>query len=81
MAIDFIFFIDIILNFFMGYYDSNEELVDSRPKIIKSYLKTWFIIDIVSIFPISMILNTASYSSLARIARLPKLYRLIRIFK
>jgi len=38
-------------------------------------------VDLVSIFPISQIMNTDDYSSLARIARLPKLYRLIKVFR
>ena len=28
--VDFIFFIDIILNFFMAFYNSDEEVVDDR---------------------------------------------------
>ena len=47
------FAIDMILNFFMAYYDGTDDIVDDRRKIACRYLRTWFIIDSVSIFPIS----------------------------
>ena len=78
-VMDFVFFVDIILNFFMAYYDDEDEIVDCRCTIAKSYLKTWFTIDFIAIIPISIILRTDNYNSLARIARLPKLYRLIKM--
>ena len=43
------------------------------------YLRTWFTIDLVAVIPVSLILKTGSYNSLARLARFPKLYRLIKI--
>lgn len=79
--IDFFFGADMILNFFMAYYDASEDIVDNRSKIACRYIKSWFIVDLISIFPISQIMNTDDYSSLARIARLPKLYRLIKVFR
>ena len=36
-------------------------------------------IDLVAVIPVSFILQTGNYNSLARIARFPKLYRLIKI--
>ena len=52
-----------------------------RWRIAKSYLKSWFFIDIISILPISQFIEVGDYASLARITRLPKLYRLIKITK
>jgi hypothetical protein len=47
-----------------------------------SYLRTWFLIDIVSVIPLNEFFdNGGGYNKLARIARLPKLYRIIRIIK
>lgn len=65
----------------MAFHNRNEELIDDRKRIAITYLKTWFIIDLISILPMNYIIETNDYSSLARIARLPKLYRLVRIFK
>ena len=79
--VDFIFAVDIFLNFFTAYFDLDDELVVSRCAIAKNYITGWFFIDFVSIFPVNLILQTKDYSSLTRIARLPKLYRLIKMAK
>ena len=79
--VDFSFAIDIVLNFFMAFYDSSDDIVDKRSTIACNYLRFWFYIDVVSIIPFNQILQTSDYSSLVRIARLPKLYRLFKIFK
>ena len=49
---DFIFGVDIIINFFSAFEDSNDELILSRKIIACSYLKTWFTIDFISIIPV-----------------------------
>ena len=79
--IDGIFCCDIIMCFFTGFEDENEELVHDRKEIAMAYVYSWFFIDVISIIPLSEFLETSDYASLARIARLPKLYRLIRMFK
>lgn len=80
--VDVLFFIDIILNFFMAYYDSSDEIVDDRKLIAFSYLSRWFFLDLISIIPISFILDTnRNFNTLARVSRLPKLYRLIRVLR
>ena len=48
-------------------------------KIAKHYLRTWFAIDLIAVIPVSLILKTGNYNSLARVARFPKLYRLLKI--
>lgn len=65
----------------MAYYDQYEVVVDSRTRIAYTYLKGWFIVDTISILPISYFFNIDNYSSLARMTRLPKLYRLVKLFK
>ena len=79
--VDFTFAIDIVFNFFTAYFDEEEEIVLSRKLIAKNYVKGWFFIDLISIFPVNLILQTKDYASLTRIARLPKLYRLIKMAK
>ena len=44
-------------------------------------MRSWFLIDLISVMPFSYVLQTSDFASLARIARLPKLYRLIKMFK
>lgn len=54
-VIDSIFIIDVILNFFTAYEDENGELITERNLIAKNYMKTWFIVDLVSSVPITLI--------------------------
>ena len=79
--IDCIFGVDLLLNFFFAYYDNQDDIVDSRKRIAMSYLKGWFFIDLLTILPISQILNTSDFGNLSKIARLPKLYRLIKVLR
>jgi hypothetical protein len=54
-VIDFSFLIDIILTFFTAYYDEpNFTEVDNYKDIAISYLKGWFIFDVLSIFPFEL---------------------------
>lgn len=53
MTIDSLFCLDVILNFFTAFEDENGELVVSKEKIAKYYLKSWFLVDLVSSIPIS----------------------------
>ena len=82
VCVDVIFALDVAVNFISTYYDSDDNLVTDRKKIASKYLRGWFVIDTVSILPLSHILSIGKdYASLARLARLPRLYRLIKIAK
>lgn len=78
-----ILFVDIIINFFSAYVDNEDNIVKNRKRIVKTYLKTWFIIDLLSVLPINYFFQqtTAKYNALLRLSRIPKLYRLIRLTK
>ncbi len=79
---DVLFGIDIVVNFFSAFESANDELIHNRRVIARTYLKSWFAVDILSILPVSAFVNNSSdYTSLARLARLPRLYRLIKMFK
>jgi hypothetical protein len=49
--IDFFYILDLFLNFFIGYYNFEEQFITYFIYIILNYLKTWFIIDLISAFP------------------------------
>jgi len=51
-TIDVIFGLDIIIIFFSAYYDNNDDIVFSKKKIAVRYLKGWFLIDFLGVFPI-----------------------------
>lgn len=48
---DITFAVDIIASFVSSYYDEDFYVVDDLKIISCNYLRTWFIIDIVAIFP------------------------------
>lgn len=45
--VDAMFILDIIVNFFSAYYDSENNLILDNKKIALKYLKGWFIIDFI----------------------------------
>ena len=49
--IDIVYLIDLILNFFMAYYDKEENLIVNHKKIILYYIFGWFIVDLISFLP------------------------------
>ena len=53
----------------------------NHKKIIKKYLQSWFIIDIISVIPLNNVFKSGKYSGLTKISKLPKLYRLIKLTK
>ena len=81
ILIDIFLAIDIVLTFFSAYTDEEENLVKNHKKIIKKYLKSWFIIDIISVLPLNNLFKNGKYSGLTKISKLPKLYRLIKLTK
>ena len=81
ILIDILLAIDIVLTFFSAYTDEEENLVKNHKKIIKKYLKSWFIIDIISVLPLNNVFKSGKYSGLTKISKLPKLYRLIKLTK
>lgn len=54
LIIDSFFTVDILLNFNTGFY-RNGILIMSRRMIILEYLKSWFVIDLISTIPYSLI--------------------------
>jgi hypothetical protein len=57
LIIDFLFLMDIFINFFSAYEDQDLRIQDDRKLIVKNYLRGWFIIDIVAILPIETLLD------------------------
>jgi len=54
-ALDFLFIIDMILNFFSAIENDHGEITVDRKKIALIYLKSWFFIDLTSSIPITLI--------------------------
>ena len=86
--IDLSFFIDLILTFFLVYTDTEKgRIVENHREIAAHYIKTWFFVDLISILPIEVVINsimkrqTAKLNSLARVSRIVKLYKIARFFR
>lgn len=57
-AIDFLFLIEIIINFNTAFENNLLEIEDDRKAIFLNYIKLWFFIDFFSIFPFELILKS-----------------------
>jgi len=78
--IDILFLIDIIIIMNSVYYDNDYNLVDDRKMIALTYLKGWFLIDIMAILPFDMIISASSKNvKMVRIARIGRFYKLIKL--
>ena len=48
LLVDFLFFIDVIINCYLAFIASDNKLVTDRKIILTNYLKTWMILDILA---------------------------------
>lgn len=78
-VIDILFFADIIIIFNTAIYDAYFTYVISRKTIAGNYLRGWFTVDFMAIFPFQLLVDTSSMNSLFRIARISRLYKLIKL--
>lgn len=94
LTADFLFFIDIFINFLSAFERPGTGIFEIRASYIaKDYLKSWFFIDVVACIPIpafegiiglftdAVDEDSASMSKLARLPRIYRVVRIIRIFK
>ena len=77
--IDFLFLIDIIVNFFSAYYNNKYILIDKWSAIACNYLKGWFFIDLVSIIPFNLFSGGQNYGKLVWLTKLNWLYKLVKL--
>ena len=70
--INIAFTVDMILTFFMAYYDYEYILIDTKREIAWNYLKTWFSIDFISVFPFDLVFQTSNFAILARLSKIPR---------
>jgi hypothetical protein len=63
---DGIFFLDILYSFNLSFMDDDFNFVHDRKRIACVYLKTWFLIDVISIFPFELALRESQESGLSK---------------
>jgi hypothetical protein len=73
------FAIDIVIIFNAAYYTEDFDIIEDRKKISITYLKGWFLVDIIAIIPFDVILNSGQYNGLARVVRIGKLQKLFKL--
>lgn len=80
--IDFIFALDLILNFFTPIY-KNHRFLKSHKKIALRYLRVWFWLDLLTIIPFDVIFHNERQAGqfLLSFINMPKLYRMFRLLK
>jgi len=80
-AVESCFYLDFILSFFQGYHDVEEQKkVFEFRKIAIKYLKGWFVIDFISIFPFQVLSSSNSrHSQVFKLFRLPRMLRMIKL--
>ena len=85
IVLDCIFGIDIIVMFFSAFHDDEFHLIDELKPIAMNYLRGWFLIDFLAIFPFDSLITSKNASStedingIVRIARLGRMYKLIKL--
>ncbi len=60
------FLFDIIVNLFT-VIEINGKEIDSLKEIVLDYVKGWFFIDVLTIFPWDLILQTSNFSLVAKL--------------
>lgn len=85
--LDILFFMDLISNFFIAYYDVRGVLHSHPAKIWKNYMEGWFWLDLVACVPeelwsllFTLMLGGGSGSG-KHIARLPRMYKILKLSK
>ena len=85
LVINILFGIDIIVIFFTAFYNDDFVLIDDLSLIAKQYLKGWFLLDLLAIFPFEWLTPQESSTTqtdingVTRIARLGRMYKLIKL--
>ena len=81
---DGIFLIDIVFNFFTAFYDNDTILITDRRIIAAKYLKSWFLIDLISrslkyIYIIYIYIYSLPFQAFDSSIKMNKTFRLFRI--
>lgn len=93
--VDFMYTVDLVLNFFMAFEDKDKKLETRMKMIAVNYFQTWFPLDFLACIPFQYLepgsLNTGNSEqaassrdesgNLARLAKLPRMYKLLKIVR
>jgi CRP-like cAMP-binding protein len=92
IVIELLFIIDLVSNFFIAYYDFNEDLVVNSRQICMYYLTDGFIVDLLAAIPFTIalclfnsprelnLIHVGRLNKLAKFSRALRLTRLVKVF-
>lgn len=82
-CVDTLFGIDIVIIFNSAFYDDDFKLTDQYKQIACYYVKGWFFLDLLAIFPFNFFVTNISnnINEMARIFRLGRLYKLVKLLR
>jgi len=81
-----IFFVDIIINFNLAYYDKQSRIVFARRDIARNYVRCMFWVDLIGVFPFYFIAlqitgEMGNESQLTQNLGLLRLFKLVRVHR
>jgi len=85
--IDTIFLIDMVLQFFLAYYDEEDDIwIYENRQICMNYLGSWFVVDFLGVLPFDILGIVFDHDNLdklkiIRIVKLLRLAKLLRVLK
>ncbi|KAG7393278.1 hypothetical protein PHYPSEUDO_011283 [Phytophthora pseudosyringae] len=75
------FAVDVVLNFFTGYYDEDVLVYELR-RIRQRYIRSWFLFDVASTVPLDQFLQVVTKASSSLLTlKLIRVFRLFRLLK
>ena len=77
--VDFLFFIDIILQSQCCYYEKSQ-LITNRWLILKRYVFGWFLIDLITVFPFEFMFNYLDFQKISFLGGF-KFLRILRLLR
>ena len=80
IILDILMGIDIIITCFTAFIDEDERIVKNHKKIIVTYLKSTFLLDLFSILPF-WLLDNGQKTGILKLTSLPKIHRLLKTCK
>ncbi|XP_032232878.1 potassium voltage-gated channel subfamily H member 1 isoform X2 [Nematostella vectensis] len=83
MIVDWLFIADIVLNFHTTYVGKDGEIIDDPRLIRLNYLKTWFVLDLVSSLPYGVLYfipkSEMEQTEIANLLSFLRVFRLLRL--
>jgi CRP-like cAMP-binding protein len=78
---EIIFFFDLVIAFFTAYEQSDYVLNTVHKNIARRYLKSWFIVDVISTIPLYRLQSSSRGAAVLRLFKTLKISKMFRMFR